>query len=231
MDPSGKHEAPVDRRGALGALAAAMVGCATTAHARRPGGGEHDEAEVTPGEDLMQEHGVLQRVLLIYDEAARRIDAREPVDPAVVAAAADVVRRFIEDYHERTEERVVFPRLEAARREVALVATLRRQHERGRAVTAAVARLAGSPGGGGAELAAALRSFARMYRPHASREDTVVFPAFRELVGRGEYRELGERFEEEEHARFGEGGFERTVRELDRLDAALGLDDLARFTP
>ena len=70
-----------------------------------------------------------------------------------------------------------------------------------------------------------------MYRPHAAREDTVLFPAFRSLLGRDAYRELGERFEEQEHARFGKHGFEDTVKEVARLEAALEIGDLASFTP
>ena len=65
------------------------------------------EAQVTPGEDLMQEHGVLERLLLIYAEVARAIEAGEPVDLAATASAARIMRRFIEDYHERNEERFV----------------------------------------------------------------------------------------------------------------------------
>jgi hemerythrin-like domain-containing protein len=220
----------------MAATGLALTGCATSSSARgaRSGAGhgeEGTEAEVTPGEDLMQEHGVVERVLLLYDETARRIEQGEAFDGEVVRAAADIVRRFVEDYHERTEERFVFPRLEAAHREVELVGVLRRQHQRGREVTEVIVRLAAGPPSAAAELARALRAFGRMYRPHAAREDTVLFPAFREVVGRREYHELGERFEAEEHARFGEHGFERTVAELARLDVALGIDDLARVTP
>lgn len=226
------------RRQALQALVSvaglAVTACASTSTTRgRPSasaeGEDGGEAEVTPGEDLMQEHGVVERVLLVYDETARRIERGEPFDGAVVRRAADIVRRFVEDYHERSEEQFVFPRLEAARREVELVATLRRQHQRGREVTDVIARLAGAPGEA-VELARALRGFARMYRPHAAREDTVLFPAFREVVGRGAYRELGERFEAQEHARFGEHGFEETVAEVARLETSLGIGDLASFT-
>ncbi len=237
-DPADDSVAP--RRRALGTLAAAtglvLTGCATTPGTRAARsdppthGGDSTEAEVTPGEDLMQEHGVVERILLIYGETARRIELREAFDAAVVRGAADVFRRFVEDYHERTEEQVVFPRLDAARREVELVATLRRQHQRGREVTDVIVRLASGPASGAAELAPLLRAFERMYRPHAAREDTVLFPAFREVVGRGAYHELGERFEAEEHARFGEHGFERVLAEVARLEAALGIDDLARFT-
>ena len=189
-----------------------------------------EEAEVTPGEDLMQEHGLLERVLLVYEEAIARLLRREAFDLALVGSAAGIVRRFIEEYHEKQEEDSVFPRLEAAKREVELVRTLRRQHERGREVTAEITRLAAARNNP-TELVAPLRSFVRMYRPHAAREDTVLFPAFREVVGDKAYRELGEKFEENEHARFGEHGFENMLAEVLALETALGIADLAAFTP
>ena len=212
----------------------ALAGCAT-AEGTRGGRGhpkrsdDNDEVEVTPGEDLMQEHGVLERILLIYDEAAGRIERSEKFDLAVISSAAGIVRRFVEDYHEKLEEQFVFPRLESARREVELVAVLRRQHERGRQVTDDVVRRAGSQAS--PELAQVLRHFARMYRPHAAREDTVLFPAFRGLVGGASYRELGEQFEHKEHELFGEYGFRATVAEVARLETVLGIADLAGFTP
>jgi hemerythrin-like domain-containing protein len=217
------------------AAGAALAGCgADAADGRRapadpPKGGE---AEVTPGEDLMQEHGVLERILLIYDEAVSRIERGAPLDPAPIASAAAIVRRFIEEYHEKLEERHVFPRLERARVEVELVSVLRRQHERGRELTREIERRSRALATGAApDLAAQLRLFVRMYRPHAAREETVLFPAFRGLVGRGAYRELGEAFEREEHARLGKRGFSETVAEVARLELALGIGDLAAFTP
>src|SRR5205814_10273226 len=42
---------------------------------------EEKEAEVGPPEDLMREHGVLKRVLLIYGEVLRRIDAKQDFRP------------------------------------------------------------------------------------------------------------------------------------------------------
>jgi hemerythrin-like domain-containing protein len=191
--------------------------------------GRHGEAEVTPGEDLMQEHGVLERVVIVYETAALRIERNEPLDPVVVTKAALIVRNFVEDYHERTEEKFVFPRLQAAGREVALVATLLKQHQRGRELTDELTRRASA--GASPELARALRSFAHMYRAHAAREDTVIFPAFRSIVDGAEYEELGEQFEEREHQLVGEHGFESAVAEVARLEQQLGIADLAAFTP
>ena len=47
---------------------------ATLLDAGNDKGKEEGEEEVSPAEDLMREHGVLKRVLLIYGEAIRRID-------------------------------------------------------------------------------------------------------------------------------------------------------------
>jgi hypothetical protein len=55
----------------------------------------------------------------------------------------------------------------------------RRQHEVGRTVTANIVKLC--DGTDGKKLAELLRVFNRMYRPHAVREDTVLFPAFRSV--------------------------------------------------
>jgi hemerythrin-like domain-containing protein len=210
----------IERRSVLGGLSLAtgalLSGCAG-----------HDQVEVSPGEDLMQEHGVVERILLIYDEAARRIENTEAVDLGAVAAACKVVGRFVQDYHERQEEDFVFPKLRAAGKQTGLVGVLLRQHQHGRELSADILRRCAS--GGGSDLALTLRRFSAMYRPHAAREDTVLFPAFRELLGNHAYRELGEKFEDNEHSRFGEHGFENTVAEVARLEAALGIADLARF--
>src|SRR5439155_9243337 len=111
---------------------------------------------------LMQEHGVLERVLLVYDEAARRIEQGEAIELGLIASGAGIVRTFIEQYHEQQEEQYVFPRLESAQRETALVAVLRLQHQRGRELTDRVLRIS-SAGSATQELAQALRAFARMY--------------------------------------------------------------------
>ncbi len=219
--------APTTRRGFLAGAGATVL----VAAAGRAAGAEE---QVGPGEDLMREHGVLRRVMLLYDEAVRRIDAGEPLPVEPVSAGAGIVRRVIEDYHEKLEEEFLFPRFERPGELRDLVSTLLRQHQAGRVVTAEIAKLTRSPPRADADrrrLADRLRAFTRMYRPHAAREDTVLFPAFHERVGEKAYRELGERFEEREAKVLGEGGFEKTVDEVAKLEAALGIHDLAKFTP
>src|SRR5436190_10755648 len=51
-----------------------------------------EEEEVSPAEDLMREHGVLKRVLLVYGEAIRRIEANEDLPPETVMDSAKIIR-------------------------------------------------------------------------------------------------------------------------------------------
>jgi hemerythrin-like domain-containing protein len=222
----------VERRRCLHVLASVPLVVAGCASAGRPRaatrtGAKVDE-EISPAEDLMREHGVLERVLLVYEESARRIEAGTATPVEAVTKCAGIVRRFIEDYHERLEEEFLFPRFESAGRETELVTTLRGQHARGRAMTDLIVAL-GPRTEDGPRLAQMLRAFSRMYRPHAAREDTVLFPAFRELVGASAYRELGEQFENREHALFGENGFHNVVGEVASMEQALGIYDLSQF--
>ena len=194
-----------------------------------------EEGEISPSEDLMREHGLLDRVLLVYEEGLRRLDAREDVPPSAFAGGAGIVHRFIEDYHEKLEEDYLFPRFEKANRLADLVATLRTQHQAGRRLTATIERLATAASlkdaAAHAQLAEALRGFVRMYRPHAAREDTVLFPALRKVVSDHEYDALGEDFEKKEHQLFGKEGFEGIVDKVAAIEKTLGIYELAQFTP
>ena len=219
--------------GALGAGAASAI--AGTQAPPAPPGAPHpigDEG-VGPGEDLMREHGVLNRILLIYDEAIRRLEAHQPLPAEPVRASADIIRRFLEGYHEKLEEEHLFPRFERAGRLTDLVGVLRRQHEAGRRLTAAILEGAAPTASEAARAGTAtpLRLFVRMYRPHEAREDTVLFPALRELVTKDEYERLGDAFESRETQVLGERGFERIVDEVAGIERSLGIADLDSFTP
>lgn len=193
------------------------------------------EVPVTPPEDLMREHGVLKRILLIYREAIRRIDGGERLPAGSVHAGASIIRSFIEDYHEHLEEQYVFPPLLKAGKLTDTVATLRLQHQRGRVLTGRILQATGTDTTRVTRISRALTTdmtaFIAMYEPHEAREDTVVFPAFRDVVPPKRFSELGEIFEDEEHRRFGASGFTGVVDQVAAIEKNLGIYDLAQFTP
>jgi hemerythrin-like domain-containing protein len=117
---------------------------------------------------------------------------------------------------------------------VDLVDTLETQHKAGRRVTEQILSLTTAGLKADADkqqLSTALHQFVRMYAPHEAREDTVLFPALREIVSKEEYAALGEDFEKKEHELFGKEGFEGIVDEVAAIEKDLGIFDLSQFTP
>ncbi len=233
---------PTNRRSFLrtastGIVLATAGGLATAARAQDPAAAaqaeEQPEEEVSPAEDLMREHGVLNRILLVYDESIRRLETNADLAPAAIQSSAKIVADFIEDYHEKLEEDFLFPRFTAANKLVDLVATLRAQHEAGRRTTQQIIQLTGGAlaADDRRRLVAQLRAFVRMYRPHEAREDTVLFPALHSIVSQNEYDSLGEEFEDKEHEKFGEEGFFGVVDKVAEIEKQLGIYELAQFTP
>ena len=209
--------------------AGAVLLASPTARAKTERGGG-----VPPTEDLMREHGVLRRILLVYEEAIRRLSTGGAAVVDVVGGAANIVHRFVEGYHEKLEEEFVFPKLEKAGKLLDLTQVLRIQHAAGRKVTDAIRESTKQKSASAAQrqaLTANLASFVRMYAPHAAWEDTELFPVFRQLYSAAELDRLGDRFEDQEHKLLGNGGFEGSLKDVGDLEKALGIHDLSKFTP
>jgi hemerythrin-like domain-containing protein len=234
-----RHEGIFNRRVFLRSgiivSSAALAGVRLLHGAEKEKQGEEKEIPVGPPEDLMREHGVLKRVLLIYGEALRRLNAKQDFPPDALADATRIIRSFVEDYHEKLEEDFLFPRFEKANQLVDLVKVLRIQHQAGRSVTDVTLRFANLQSlkndAERAQLIASMQQFIRMYNPHEAREDTILFPAFRKIVSPHEFDSLGEDFEKKEDELFGEDGFEKVVDKVAGIEKRFGIYDLAQFTP
>jgi hemerythrin-like domain-containing protein len=248
QQPAAQRRSPVARRAVLlgaGGLAAGAAGAgitvAATGNAAPQPAANATQAgavaeQIPPTEDLMREHGLLIRLLLIYREAIRRIEAAEPLPAARLHDAALIVHDYIEGFHEPLEEGYVFPRLVRAGQLAGTVSTLLLQHARGRQQTQVVLAQTAAPGAAGSasgrgRLSAAMTAFVRMYEPHEAREDTVIYPAFRALVPAREIVQLGQHFADLERQQFGGDAFTEMVAKVAAVEQALGIYDLAQFTP
>jgi len=102
---------------ALGAASIPLIG-ESFQKSSNAGEKEEKEPEVTATEDLMREHGVIRRALLVYIETAPKLRQNASnVDAAVLRQVAQLFRTFGEDYHERMlEEQHIFRDSEAGRR-------------------------------------------------------------------------------------------------------------------
>jgi hemerythrin-like domain-containing protein len=194
---------------------------------------ESKEESVSTNEDLMREHGILKRVLFSYDELIRRIHSSQDFSPQSVMEGATIIRKFIEDYHEKLEEDHLFPRFRKAGKLTDLVDTLYTQHQAGRRVTDRILAKASSlkTADDRSGLANDLAAFNRMYAPHEAREDTVLFPELHKIISKHEYDSLGEQFEKIERRTFGGDGFDIYLDKVATLEKELGIDNLGQFTP
>jgi hemerythrin-like domain-containing protein len=191
--------------------------------------------EVTATEDLMREHGILRRALLIYTTAVSKLRANPAtIQPEALQRTAKLFRAFGEDYHEKIlEETYIFPAVKGAGGPAGTYPdVLIAQHQRGREITDYV--LAVTQGGkltnNAEELARVLDSFVLMYRHHAAREDTIIFPAWKKTLSADKLHDMSEKFEDIEHRQFGEDGFEDAVRQISEIENIIGLADIAQFT-
>jgi len=194
------------------------------------------EKPVGAVEDLMREHGILRRILLVYAETVPMIERdSQSLDAAAIHRAAELFRAFGEDYHEKKlEEENIFPALKTAAAPLAgMVQVLQRQHARGREITDHIlgATKSGKIRTGlDKPLAAQMRAFVRMYQNHTAREDTIIFPAWKKSLSQQKLDEMSDKFEGIEHQTFGTDGFDDAAAKIADIEGRLGFSDLDRFT-
>jgi hemerythrin-like domain-containing protein len=191
--------------------------------------------EVTATEDLMREHGVLRRALLVYTAAATKLHSNpSSIPPDALQKTAKLFRAFGEEYHEnKLEEAYIFPAVKQAGGEAATYPDiLVTQHNRGREITDYIINVTQNAklGANADDLAKALDAFVLMYRNHAAREDTIIFPAWKQTLNDKQLDEMNDKFEDIEHEQFGEDGFEDAVKQISAIESSLGLADIAQFT-
>ena len=192
--------------------------------------------EVTATEDLMREHGVLRRALLVYSAVAMKLRGNpSSIPPDALQKTAKLFRAFGEEYHEKKlEEAFIFPAVKKAGTEAATYPDiLIAQHNRGREITDYIIGVTQGDKLGasnGEQLAKTLEAFVLMYRNHAAREDTIIFPAWKQTMTGKQLDEMNERFEDIEHEQFGEDGFDDAINQISAIESSLGLADISQFT-
>ncbi len=225
------------RRRLFGALGVSGLLIATPALAQLPvtpkKATNADDQPIPATEDLMREHGVAERILLIYEAGIRRIGQGEDVEPGLFVQAGEVMRDFVHDYHEKSEENFIFPHFKKAGRMVELVDTLLAQHAAGRKLTERFLEVAATANTKEKRktMTDTMQASVALYRPHLAREDTDVFPTVRSLVTSKEFDEISEAMEKAERNKFGADGFEKMVKKVAAIEKRIGTNDISQYTP
>ena len=167
-------------------------------------------------EDVMLEHAYLNSILTSYEEIICRLLAKHDLADQggndklfiMIQELAGVLHRFIEKYHEQTEEKYIFPELLQKNVHTELINDLIIQHRISRLLTKKIYSLAKNKKDVG-KLISYIKMFVRMYRFHENKEDTIIFQEFRKGLSEEKYKEMSQLFEEEEHTIIGPDGFKK----------------------
>lgn len=194
-----------------------------------------EEVRYSPIEDLMEEHSILRRALLIYEECIRRMDIGEDFEPDLIIETTNVIKVIIIFHHALLEHEYIFPRFREADKYVEMCDILTEQHGRAGEQEELIIKHANRDSINNPEekdiLINALKKSIRVFRPHIDREDTEMFPEFKTVVTAHEFYELGKKFKEIEDQKWGENGHRQMVDKIAKVEKALGINDLGSFTP
>lgn len=212
--------------------AGSLVAATATALSPLPAAGFSIGLPLPPAEDLMQEHGVLERINLVYEAIANRFEHHQGDPDGCLKKSTAMIVKYFQGHHERIEELMIFPALTKANVQPQLVATLVSQHRAGHELTEAIlkkiedSKLSVSAQD---ELSPLLKSFTRMFRPHIARENTVVFPLLREIMTPSEYQEFSNKVTTLE-SKMLPASLSDILAELVKIETALAITDLSTFT-
>jgi hemerythrin-like domain-containing protein len=223
---------------AVGAAGAAIgLAAAPTSASVTPAQLDAVAVQLPLTEGLMNEHGLLIRIILIYRDAIRRVSAGQAVPRAEVNQAAQVIEAFFHGYHEPIEEAYVFPQVGAADKSLGSdLATLLLQHARGREQTQLILQAtSGSDqfvrGANKQQMVTGLSNFVAGYEVHEAREDTVIYPALRAASTPTQIVQQATHFADLGRQQFGPNGFVDMLTKVENVEKAMGIFDLAQFTP
>lgn len=133
---------------------------------------------------LVQEHRLIERMMVVFGRALRKMEASNKADPYFVDTAFDFICMYADRAHHGKEEEIFFKALESK----PLTSELRRimdelihEHALGRKLTAALVEANKRYRSGDQTalviIASCLRNFLTYYPKHVEKEDKRFFPA------------------------------------------------------
>ncbi len=182
----------------------------------------------------MREHGVVERILLIYQRILEKAITGQEIDISAINMAAQMVDMYVSNHHEKDEENYIFPRFREANYIVEIVDTLEHQHDVSRELNRQIMDLSSQGADISQEDLVRLMNrcgmFINMYLPHISRENTIVFPTFFDIASKEYIHDIKEMMEEGEEEVLGDTGFRGLVGRVSELERQVGCHDLSQYT-
>ncbi len=177
-------------------------------------------------EILMDEHRVIERVLVSLELAAQRLADGQAVPMDFFLKTADFIKGFADGCHHLKEEQVLFPTLEenGMSREAGPVAAMLADHEEGRRLTRAMRAAAERAQKGDSQAVSLVAQNALGYvallRQHIQKENNILFPMADQVIPREQQSHVAEAFDHIEHEETGAGIHEKYLGIAAELEQA-----------
>ena len=174
-------------------------------------------------EDLMKEHALVTRILIIYDKCVE-ILSESPIlsTISIVKQTAQIVRNFVENYHEYIEETYIFPLFSNDKKYDILIKELIHQHTISREITSSIItdieNIENIK-----NVIDNIKKFNKIYVAHINVEDLSLIKNVRSHISEDEFIKLSKKFDEIEDEKLGKHGFKKILKELILIEHKLGI--------
>lgn len=173
---------------------------------------------------LMDEHRVIERVIVALEIAAGKLGKGENISPQFFLNASDFISGFADGCHHQKEEGVLFKTMSVhgTPENSGPIAVMLHEHEQGRQfnrqMSAAAKRLAAGGQGAVNDIVQNALGYANLLRQHIQKEDQILFPMADKVIPTPQHDQVFEDFEHIEHHETGEGVHEKYLALAEALE-------------
>jgi hemerythrin-like domain-containing protein len=177
---------------------------------------------------LMQEHRVIEGVILSLERAADDLETGKEVRPGFFLDAAQFIQGFVDGCHHRKEEEVLFKAMVAngIPGQAGPIPVMLYEHEQGRAfnrgLREAAERLAVGDMAARAAIVQNARNYAGLLRQHIVKEDSILYPLAERALSPEQQDQVLADFEHVEHEETGAGVHEKYLSLAHALEKEAG---------
>lgn len=162
-------------------------------------------------EDLMYEHALLDRIILLLEHINIKLvddlDISKKMEQIIILIT--IVKDFIENFHEKMEEKYIFPYFSKHEKYKEYINILIFQHIESNKITNKIIEYAKE---NNKELNSMIHQFIYMYRAHANRENTIIFKKIKKIIPIDEYKKISEKMDLLEDEQFGKGAYDKFLK-------------------
>lgn len=175
-------------------------------------------------EVLMEEHRLIERVLVALEKAARRLDSGEAIRPDFFIEASEFFKGFTDGCHHKKEENVLFPAMVKGglSYQFGPVAVMLSEHDEGRTynngLRLAAERMQSEESNAKTQVMQHALNYVTLLKQHITKEDNVLFPMADQVIPTFKHAQIYEDFDHIEYEETGEGIHEKYLQLALRLE-------------